>query len=373
MHILLISNYPPPYEGGIQFVLGQLYDRLTVRGHRVTILASDTGIPKNPTRALIGVPASNWLERHSIPFPLFDPLRLMRELGRVLPTVDAVHVHGLLYMSSVFGAIMAARRSVPVVLTEHVGMVDYHQPLLNGLQAAAFHTIGRACCRAADAVVVLNERVRREIQPLPRRHTPILKIPNGVDTALFYPAHADERARLRQQWGFAKPTIIFVGRLVKKKGIDLVVEAARLAPQWDFAICGKDTELLRADLPNVRVIGKVDQPTLRGIYAAGDTFLLPSEGEGFPLSVQEAMACALPVIVSDDATNREYLDETAAAFTARDPAAIVRAVASVIETRRESMSAAAYAWALKHFDWEVTVDRYLELYTAPYSTSSSRG
>lgn len=362
MHILLISNYPPPYEGGIQFVLGQLYDRYTARGHRVTIVASDTGIPKNPTRTLVGVPASNWLEQHSIPFPLFDPLRLTRVLADLLPTVDAVHVHGLLYMSSVFGAVMARRRGIPVILTEHVGMVDYHQPMLNGLQAAAFHTVGRACCRAADAVVVLNERVRGEIQPLPRRQTPILKIPNGVDTALFYPATPDERGQLRARWNFAKPTIVFVGRLVKKKGIDLVIEAARRAPHWDFVICGKDTELLQTDLPNVRVIGKVDQPTLRGIYAAADAFLLPSEGEGFPLSLQEAMACALPVVVSDDATNREYLDETVAVFTPRSADAIVRALAGVLGERQTSMSAAAHAWALRHFDWEVTVERYLALY-----------
>lgn len=362
MHILLISNYAPPYEGGIQFVLGQLYDHYAALGHHVTIVASDTGIPKNPTRVLVGVPASNWLEKYSIPFPLFDPIRLTRELSRLLPTVDAVHVHGLLYMSSVFGAVMAQRRRIPVVLTEHVGMVDYHQPLLNSMQKIAFHTIGRVCCRACDAVVVLNERVLHEIRPLPRQKTPLLKVPNGVDTTLFYPAAPDERPHLRAKWQFAKPTIVFIGRLVKKKGVDLVVEAARLAPQWDFVICGKDTELLQTDLPNVRVIGKVDQPTLREIYAASDAFLLPSEGEGFPLSVQEAMACALPVVVSDDATNREYLDTTVAAFTARQPDAIVKAISTVIGERRELMSAAAHAWALAHFDWNVTVQKYLALY-----------
>lgn len=364
MHILLISNYPPPYEGGIQFVLGQLYDRYTARGHRVTIVASDTGIPKNPTRTLVGVPASNWLEQHSIPFPLFDPLRLTRELTRLLPDVDAVHVHGVLYMSSVFGAVMARRRGIPVVLTEHVGRIDYHQPVLNAVQRVAFETLGRVCCRACDAVVVLNDRVLAEMRTLPRTGTPILKIPNGVDTALFYPADADERARLRERWQFSKPTLVFVGRLVKKKGIDLVIEAARLSPQWDFAICGKDTERLQTGLPNVRVIGKVDQPTLRGIYAAADAFVLPSEGEGFPLSVQEAMACALPVIVSDDATNREYLDESAAAFAARQPDALIRAIESVIgdASRRAAMSAAAYEWARTRFDWDVTVTRYLDLY-----------
>lgn len=369
MHILLISNYPPPYEGGIQFVLGQIYDRCTALGHQVTILASDTGIPKNRTRTLVGVPASNWLEQHSIPFPIFDSLRLTRELARLLPSVDAVHVHGALYMSSVFGAVMAHRRRIPVVLTEHVGMIDYHSGLLNGLQKLAFHTIGRLCCRASDVAVILNERTRREIQPLVRSRTPILKVPNGVDTTLFTPADSGERASLRAKWGFVKPTILFVGRLVKKKRVDLVLEAARLAPEFDFAICGKDTEQLQTDLPNLRVIGKVDQSALREIYAAADVFLLPSEGEGFPLSVQESLACGLPVIVTDDPTNREYLDESLARFVPQDGAVIAGAMRALFNDPAALLAirTAARPYAVTHFNWDQTIATYLRLYRGDYS------
>lgn len=364
MHLLLISNYPPPYEGGIQFVLGQIYDRCTALGHQVTILASDTGIPKNRTRTLVGVPASNWLEQHSIPFPIFDPVRLTRELSRLLPSVDAVHVHGALYMSSVFGAIMAHRRDIPVVLTEHVGMIDYHSGLLNSLQKAAFHTVGRLCCRASDVTVILNERTRREIQPLVRSRTPILKVPNGVDTALFTPAGDAERAALRAKWGISKPTVLFVGRLVKKKRVDLVVEAARRTPDLDFAICGKDTKQLQTDLPNLRVMGKVDQSALREIYAAADAFLLPSEGEGFPLSVQESLACGLPVVVTDDPTNREYLDETIARFVPQDGAAIAQTLQILFSdpATLSAMRIAARPFAVTHFDWDQTIATYLRLY-----------
>lgn len=369
MHILLISNYPPPYEGGIQFVLGQIYDRCAALGHQVTILASDTGIPKNRTRTLVGVPASNWLEQHSIPFPLFDPIRLTRELTRLLPSVDAVHVHGALYMSGIFGAIMAHRRGIPVVLTEHVGMIDYHSGLLNHLQKLAFHTVGRLCCRASDAVVILNERARSEVQPLVRVRTPLLKVPNGVDTALFSPADEGERAALREKWGFVKPTVLFVGRLVKKKRVDLVLDAARLAPEVDFVICGKDTEQLETDLPNVRVIGKVDQSVLRDVYTSAELFLLPSEGEGFPLSVQEALACGLPVIVTDDSTNREYMDESVARFVPQDGKAIANVVRSLLNDPMtlSAMRSAARPFAVERFDWDRTIATYLRVYQGDYA------
>ncbi|NDJ61265.1 MAG: glycosyltransferase family 4 protein [Chloroflexi bacterium] len=368
MHILLVSNYPPPYEGGIQFVMERLCEQYLAAGHRVTILASDTGLQPETTRTpgqrIIGVPASNVLEQYSIPFPLFDPLALLAVLGDMLPSVDVVHVHGLLYMNTVLAAWLGHVSGKRVVLTEHVGLVAYDSAPLNTAQRVAFATLGRVCCRSSDAVVVLNQRVADEIRSLPRRRTPLVKIPNGVDTALFHPPTPDRRADLRAKWGFGKLTVLFVGRLVQKKGIDLVVAAARLDSNFDVVICGKDTERLAEAPPNVRVIGLVDQPTLAELYQAADVLLLPSEGEGFPLVVQEALASGLPVIVSDDAVYREYLDETVAVFTERDPGAILAAIQSLLasDQQRRRMGETARAWAVERFDWAQTAQRYLDVY-----------
>jgi glycosyltransferase involved in cell wall biosynthesis len=92
--------------------------------------------------------------------------------------------------------------------------------------------------------------------------------------------------------------------------------------------------------------------------------VLPSEGEGFPLVVQEALASGLPVVVTDNEANREYLDETVASFTPRSPDAIREKTLALLRSPdlRRRMGTAGRLWAVKHFDWEDSVDRYLELY-----------
>ncbi len=364
MHVLLVSHYSPPHMGGIEFVIGQLWNRLASRGFHVTILACDTGIPSGVHRqggkTRIGLPAMNILEDYSIPFPIFNPLPLRQALRETLATVDVVHVHGMLYMSSVLAAWMAHRKGVPVILTEHVGKVPFRQVLLDSIQEVAFHTFGRLTCRHSDCVTVLNQRVEAEIKPFVRRGTPITRVSNGVDTALFHPVSAEKRQTLRRKWDFDGPVALFVGRFVRKKGIDLLLQAA--GGGFDLALCGKGRK--RFDHPHVRVIGLVDQEILAEMYQAADVLVLPSEGEGFPLVVQEAMASGLPVIVTDDDVNREVLNEDVAVFTERSGPAVREKILSLISDpqRCRRLGKAAHRWAVAHFDWEKTIDEYISLY-----------
>ncbi|MCK6577357.1 MAG: glycosyltransferase family 4 protein [Anaerolineae bacterium] len=366
MHILFVANYSPPYGGGIQFVIASLTRALLARGHEVSILAADTGIPRGISEwkgaRLIGVPASNLLERRSVPYPLFSPPALRRALNEVLPSVDVVHIHGMLYLSSVMAAWSARRGGRRVILTEHVGSVPYNNLLFRAAQASAMATLGRACLRGCDEVVVLNGRVAAELQPLLPRRVSLRRIPNGVDAALFHPP--SDRAALRERLDLHTPTILFAGRVVEKKGIDLVLDAARRLPEWTFAICGQDSELLSGTPANVRIGGKLDQAALAEWYGAADLLLLPSEGEGFPLVVQEALACGLPVMVTDDATNREYLSDQVAFFVRRHGAQITGALRGVFDRAEDlaSRRAPARRWAVEHFDWERTVEAYLHLY-----------
>ncbi len=91
--------------------------------------------------------------------------------------------------------------------------------------------------------------------------------------------------------------VLFVGRPVPKKGIDLLLEAA--GDDVSVVVAGGE---LAAPRPGGRVItlGAVSQDLLADVYRACDIFVLPSEAEAFPLTVQEAMASGLPVITTDD-------------------------------------------------------------------------
>lgn len=326
------------------------------------MVTCDTGIPtgvhREGIKTRIGVPAVNVLEKYSIPYPIFDPISLRRTLKDVLASADAVHVHGMLFISSVVAARMARRLHLPVILTEHVGRVPFRHPLLDGAQRVAFETIGRLCCRQADAITVLNGRIERELRKLASSRTNIEKVPNGVDTELFHPPSPEIRQSLRRKWGFERFAALFVGRFVRKKGVRLLLQAR--TEDFELILCGDEVEGA-----NVRTLGRLDQRTLAEVYRAADVLVLPSEGEGFPLVVQEAMASGLPVIITDNPENREYLDDTVARFVQRDATAIRDAILTFVREPdlRERMGVAARRWAVERFDWEKCVDRYLELYS----------
>jgi glycosyltransferase involved in cell wall biosynthesis len=368
MRIVLITNYLPPYEGGIQFVVDELAARYEGRGHRVAVLGFDATTDRVTTSAYRRVAIRGWnpLESRNVPVPLFEPASLLSTLRRELQRADAVHIHGVLFPANALAATMAARRRLRVVVTEHVGIVRYKSPPIDALQALAFRTVGRACLRRAHAVTVLNERVREELEPLLPPETPVLRIPNGVDTKRFVRCRPVDRISFRAAWNFSRPTILFVGRLTTKKRIDLLIGAANRTTDWDLVICGKDTEQLTTTerLPsNVRVLGLLDRDQLVEVYNAADLLALVSEGEGFPLVVQEAMACGLPVVVTDNQTNREYLGNKAAAFVGQDAQEIARVVAGLLADSRELNRGAnaAAEFAGQAFDWDVAVDQYLSL------------
>src|SRR5947208_1405081 len=185
------------------------------RGHEVVHLASDAvrrDEPADPPEDLpyrvVRVPALNAIEeRLGVPYPLSGP-RLARELRRELARADVLHAHGFLYMSSVMALRMAR---VPSVLTEHVGHVHYDNPL---------------AARSAHALVYFNDKVGGELARL-APGTRLERIENGVDTDRYRPPAEGERERLRAALGWdERPRVLFVGRLVAKKGVDVALDAA---------------------------------------------------------------------------------------------------------------------------------------------------
>lgn len=104
-------------------------------------------------------------------------------------------------------------------------------------------------------------------------------------------------------------TIVTMGRLVKQKGFDHLLEAFRLCsdrnPEWSLEILGEgderqSLETMRAELrlsDRVRFLGIVKEPST--VLRQADLFVMSSRFEGFPLALVEAMACGLPVISTD--------------------------------------------------------------------------
>ena len=367
-NILLLSHYALPHLGGIEVVVDALAREFVALGHQVTHISADTKVAREqpveqvspPPYEIIRVPALNLLENKlGVPWPIFDP-RLLPRLFQALRTADVVHAHGMLYLPSALGLLWAKKGRHARILTEHVGHVPYENPFVDRIEKIAIASIGRAAARSADAITVLNEKVRAEMAAL-APGTRCVHIPNGVDMEKYHPPTPGEHWRLRAALGWDQtPRLLFVGRLVKKKGIDFALATAkRLHGRAHLVVVGPGG--LVPDL-NVEYLGPLPPRQVAELYRAADLFFLPSQGEGFPLTAQEAMASGLPVILAEDKAYEPYLGggmQTAP----RDP----RALAAAIETwldpvERANAGKAASQRAQRDFSWRVAARSYLALY-----------
>lgn len=376
MRILFASHYALPHLGGIESVVDALAAELAARGHEVVHVASDAVRfddppgDDGPPRAykLIRVPAVNSLEsRLGVPYPVFSP-GLGSVLRRAVARADVVHAHGMLYMSSVAALLTAwRRRGGPArVLTEHVGHVGYANRLVDGCERVAIATVGGVAVRAAQATIVLNDRVAGEVGRLSAGPPPVV-IPNGADLVRFRPPALGERAAIRAGLGWdERPRVLFVGRLVAKKGIDLAIAAARAAEgAFELVVVGPGA--VAAPPAGVTLYGARSRNELAELYRAADAFLLPSRGEGFPVTAQEAMASGLPVLLREDPSYAGYARaaDPGLVLVAPNAEEIARRVTRLCSDAAALSRAgrAASAFARERFSWGRAVDEHERIYT----------
>jgi glycosyltransferase involved in cell wall biosynthesis len=306
LHVALVTHFFPGHRGGVEAVAGEIASRLARAGvAQITWHASDTDPPPADAPGLRCVPAANWnvVERAlGFPYPLWGPAALAR-LARAARAADVVHLHECQYLPSLVAWAAAAAARRPVVITQHVGRIPFRNPLWRAILAAVNHVLGRLLLGSAAQAIFVSAAVMHHFARFVRFRQPALVVPNGVDTRTFRPA--DERARRALRVELAgdaeTPLLLFVGRFVEKKGLAILQRLAEELPRarWIFAGWGP-LDPGRWGLPNVAVQRELAKEQLVPLYQAADLLVLPSAGEGFPLVVQEAMACGTPALVGEE-------------------------------------------------------------------------
>jgi glycosyltransferase involved in cell wall biosynthesis len=160
--------------------------------------------------------------------------------------------------------------------------------------------------------------------------------------------------------------VLFVGRLVAKKGIDAALAATAAAGGSFRLVVAGPGPLQPPAARGVDVLGPIPAERVAELYRAADALLLPSRGEGFPVSVQEAMASGLPVVMTDDPGYVRYLDGAGlgVTFVPPEPEAIALALDSLVSDR-ELWAAAGEAvrrHARQAFAWDHAAERHEQLY-----------
>ena len=376
IRITLVSHYYPAHRGGVERVAGQLAERLARASiAQITWHASDCDPPPPPMPGVHCVPAasSNAFERGlGIPYPLWTPRALAR-LARAARGADVVHLHDCLYLPNLVAFAAARLAGRPVLVTQHIGFVPYRNPVLRILLAAANQLVGKLVLGGATQAVFESESVRRYFTRFVRFRSAPLLVPNGVDTQVFVPADPGRREALRARHGAppGTPLFLFVGRFVEKKGVHVLRALTERIPQARWVLAGwgpLDPESWGRT--NVSVVRSPGIEALVPLYQAADLFVLPSAGEGFPLAIQEAMACGTPVLVGAETAagcpvaDAPILSEATAVQDAEARwSARLEVLAHAPETLRELRPRVA-AFAREHWSWERCVEHYAGLLRA---------
>ncbi|MFI9819964.1 glycosyltransferase family 4 protein [Streptomyces sp. NPDC052013] len=370
LRVLMVCHYYPPHVGGIENVARREAIGLARQGADVTVVTSAgrSSVTREDGVRVVRVAAWNGAERKAgVPYPFFSPALLPVAL-RWARHADAVHIHDCLYLSSWAAGLAAGLTRTPYVLTQHVAVVDHPSGLVRAVQRAFYGVAGRALLRGARAVFTLNATVADFVRSHGARPGRARHLANGVDTELFRPAaDDDERQLARKRLGLPEDRVLvlFVGRLVPKKGYDLLLAAHTPDAGYDLVFAGDGDAGALAGREGVHHIGALPPERVAEAYRACDVFALPSTAEGFPLTVQEAMASGLPVVTTDDPGYAPYaLDRELVALLPREVPAIaaeLRALAADPE-RRARMAAYSRAYAEGDFAWDEHVRTLMRHY-----------
>lgn len=332
MRHLLVTNDFPPKHGGIQQYLWELWRRLPADDVTVLTTAHPEGaawdreqayrVERTPERVLL--PTTGLARRIDAlaaevdaGLVLLDPALPLGHLGPRLERPYGVVVHG-------------AEVTVP-------GRTFLTRPALARV------------LRGATLVVAAGGYPADEAEHAARRGLPVVVVPPGVDTDRFRPPTPEERAAVRARLGVGPDDelVVSISRLVPRKGMDVLIDAAALLaprrPRLKVVIGGGGRDearlarRIRATGAPVELLGRFDEDDKPGLHGAADVFAmlcrerwLGLEQEGFGIVFLEAAACGVPQVAGASGGAAEAVADGVTGTVVADPTDAV-AVADALE------------------------------------------
>ncbi len=366
--ILLLTHYFHNHVGGVETIAFNIAKNLATN-YKITWVASklDSFNLKDIDEVnFISVPCSNLLEQYfGIPFPLWNPFFFFQQFNLVKES-DIVHIHDFIYCGNIIAFIYAKLLKKPILITQHIGLVPYKNPLLKSLLNLINKTIGLFILSHSDATVFYSEEVKSYFTKNKVFQNSIFFIQNGIDTNVFSPCSKEEKVLKRKNLGLEEKKVVFLfaGRFIEKKGLDKIKELASVFSNISWVLVGEgniNPKLWK--LNNVVVFSKVNRETITDFYKASDLLVLPSKGEGLPVVIQEALSCGLPAI-----TNKEIIDaypqikEIIYTTENSDIDSWEKELNKILESSNKIESSNLVKFAKEHWSTEKCTDKYNKLF-----------
>jgi len=379
LRVALCTDYFYPRIGGVSSHVAGLASELERRHHEVVILTKSA---KSDTRYSIAGKVSYL--RPSIPIPviLVPPkaadIREALERGRF----DIVHAHHAFTPTSLLSVSAARKIGMPAVLTNHtIFLASDHESLWVPTSYVLYPF--RRFINKANLITAVSQTAADFIGHFTERGK-VVVIPNGIDSDRFDSRSCAKEDPTHEDGG--EHIILYVGRLVYRKGIHVLVKAMpqilREFPDARLLIAGEGVmgNLIRIlikslDLKDhVKLLGFVPNENLPDLYGLSQVFVLPSlYCESFGITLLEAMASGKPVVASNVGGVPEVVEDevTGLLFRKGDERALADGVLRVMNDCDLALNLAVKARRSveDNFSWFVVADKIESLYEELLATN----
>lgn len=366
--VMLGHKRIPSREGGIEIVVEELSTRMVKLGHSITCFNR---------------------KGHHVSGSEFDSSQLSEYKGVKLKPVWTLDKKGLAAMtSSLSAAIKAALGKYDVIHFHAEGPcamlwlpklfgkrciatihgIDWQRAKWGGFASKYIKFGEKVAAKYADEIIVLSEGVQNYFKDTYGRKT--VFIPNGVNRPAIR-----EPQLIKEKFGLDKDDyILFLGRLVPEKGISYLIEAFKqINTDKKLVIAGgssdtdeflQDLKKIAKDDKRISFTGFVQGQLLEELYSNAYVYVLPSDLEGMPLSLLEAMSYGNCCVVSDIAECAEVVEDKAVVFQKRNVEQLKEKLQDLCDhpEKVQSYKNSASNFICQKYNWDDVVDKTIALY-----------
>lgn len=343
MRILHVTQTYHPFleRGGPTVKVRSIAEGLERRGHQVTVLTSWYGRPYTARHVQLGGVDVVYLR----PFATYRATTfnsgLIKFCKKRLREFDMVHIYGLYDLMGPVVAHYCYRMGIPYVI-EPLGMV---RPIDRSFRMKrVWHALfGKPLLRHAALLIATSRQEEQELIDDGYSRERIALRYNGVDLQEF--ATLPAPGAFRKEWALPaeEAIVLFLGRIIPRKGVDLLIHAFAQAcpehgrlviagPEGESGYVAKLREMAREKHIEDRTVftGPLYGDQKKSVLVDSQVFVLPSRYENFANGAAEAIACGMPVVISDRCGIQEFVAGHVGLVIPRDVPAIAGALRQIL-------------------------------------------
>ncbi|MDJ0843026.1 glycosyltransferase family 4 protein [Crocosphaera sp.] len=367
----------PAQQGGIERYCQQIYPRVVQQGYEVDLYARSSYTQSS--RYINRVQGVRVISLPSFPLKGCDAFlnSLLAMLIAIFGNYDIIHVHALgpclwCWLGKLFS-------NAKIIVTCHG--LDWQRAKWGKWSSRVIRFGEKIAVIWADEIIVVSQFLRQYFQQTyqqPTHYIPTAPSPYTTDKS--------PQPYLQSLSLEPKKYILFLGRLVPEKRPDLLIRAfQRLQPPgWKLVLAGghSDTQnyyrqLKQAanDNPNICFTGEIQGDLLSEMMRKAGLFVLPSDLEGLPLVLLEAMQEGIPVVASNIAPHRQLIgSDRGLLFKKGNLNACVNCLETALNSpeKLQELSENAQTYVKQNHNWDDIVAQHLLIYSSPRKTAEIR-